>query len=91
MIKAIKKWKVKYDHKDGRSGEVDVITKIFYSRAFDYGNQKGGELIINGVMQSYDLRYNKESDLHMVMIQDYFGNGLVEVKEVHNELREIFN
>lgn len=81
MEKDIKKWKVKYDHKDGRSGEVDVITKILKSGAFDYGNGKAGELIINDVMQGYDLRYNNEKDLHMVMIKDYFGDGLVEAEE----------
>jgi len=82
MEKDIKKWKVKYDHKDGRSGEVDAITEILKSEAFDYGNRKAGKLVVNGVMQGYDLRYNKERDLHMVMLKDYFGNGLVEAKEI---------
>ena len=82
MTKDIKKWKVKYDHKDGRSREVDVITKIFYSGAFDYGNQTGGELIVNGAVQGYDLRYSKERDLHRTMLEDYFGNGLAEAREI---------
>ena len=82
MEKDIKKWKVKYDHKDGRNGEVDAVTEILKSGTFEYGNGKVGKLIINGVMQGYDLRYNKEKDLHMVMLKDYFGNGLVEAKEI---------
>jgi len=82
MEKDIKKWKVKYDHKDGRSGEVDAVTEILKSGAFDYGTEKAGKLIVNGVMQGYDLRYNKERNLHMVMLKDYFGNGLVEAKEI---------
>ena len=82
MEKDIKKWKVKYDYKDGRSGEVDTVTEILKSGAFDYGNGKTGQLIVNSIIQDYDLRYNKERDLHMVMLKDYFGNGLVEAKEI---------
>lgn len=77
MKNEVKKWKVEYDHKDGRSGVVDVTTEISDSGAFKYGNGKCGAIQINdGEQTVYDLRYN-HGDLHMVMIEDWFGKGLV--------------
>ena len=76
MKNEVKKWKVEYDHKDGRSGVVDVTTEIRDS-ASKYGNGKCGAIQINdGEQTVYDLRYN-HGDLHMVMIEDWFGKGLV--------------
>lgn len=77
-----KNWKVQYAHADGRSGEVEAKTEISESGAFDYGNRKSGALIINGYPNGYDLRYCREDDLHMVMLKEYFGKGLVKATEV---------
>ena len=77
MAMEIKNWKVEYKHNDGREGELSVTTEISKSGAFDYGNGKSGALIIDGYPNVYDLRYNTAKDLHMQMIKDYFGKGLV--------------
>lgn len=74
-------WNVKYDHKDGRAGVVSVVTHIKESGAFRYGNNKYGILIVGDYRHGYDLRYNK-GDLHKVMINDYFGDGIVEITEI---------
>lgn len=55
-------------------------TEVGDSEAFRYGNGKYGALIIRDFEQGYDLRYAR-GDLHMVMIRDYFGDGLVTAKE----------
>lgn len=78
MANEIKKWKVEYDHKDGRAGVVNVTTEIMDSGAFTYGNGKSGAITVNdGDPRFYDLRYNHDDDLHMLMIKDWFGKGLV--------------
>lgn len=78
MKEEVKNWKVEYDHKDGRCGVVNVTTEIRESGAFSYGNGKAGAIQINdGDPRYYDLRYNHDDDLHMLMIQDWFGKGLV--------------
>lgn len=76
-----KQWVVEYDHKDGRKGTTNVTTEIAESGAFHYGNGKAGLLTSNGFRQGYDLRYS-HGDLHKVMLDAYFGNGLVSAKEV---------
>ena len=74
----IKKWAVEYSHKDGRKGKVHLTTEVSKSNAFEYGNGKHGTLAIDDdQVQSYDLRYCNEEDLHMAMIKDFFGDGLV--------------
>lgn len=77
-----KNWIVKYSHKDGRKGTVQATTEIAKSGCFSYGNGKSGMLTVGDFEQAYDLRYNHEKDLHMVMLEDYFGSGLVEAKEI---------
>lgn len=77
-----KNWVVNYSHKDGRHGTVNVMTEIDESKAFNYGNNKCGLLTVGEFSQGYDLRYNHEKDLHMVMMRDYFGDGLVSAIEV---------
>lgn len=77
-----KNWEVKYSHKDGRKGTVKVTTEIAESGAFKYGNGKCGMLTVERFSQSYDLRYCLEKDLHMVMLESFFGDGIVEAKEV---------
>ena len=77
-----KKWKVEYSHSDGRSGTIEVTTEISKAGAFEYGNGKCGALIIDGYPTVYDLRYNSAKDLHMAMIKDYFGKGLVMATEI---------
>lgn len=77
-----KKWIVEYSHADGRNGTVKVTTEISKSGCFDYGNGKSGALFVDGYTNVYDLRYNTADDLHMEMIKDYFGNGLVKATEV---------
>lgn len=76
-----KKWLVTYDHKDGRAGTVEVETEVADSGAFAYGNRKAGVLRESGQMYGYDLRYCK-GDLHKVMLDEYFGKGLVNAEEV---------
>lgn len=75
----IKRWKVSYDHKDGRAGTIDVETEVRDSGAFQYGNCKAGGIRVGESNRFYDLRY-EHGDLHMLMISDYFGRGLVEAK-----------
>lgn len=77
MMSEVKYWKVEYDHKDGRKGIVDVKTEVTESKAFKYGNGKAGFLTVDGYTQQLDLRYINEKDLHMVMLQNYFEDGLV--------------
>lgn len=80
MKNGIKTWDVTYDHKDGRSGTIEVVTEVRDSGAFQYGNGKAGGITVDGYTRVYDLRYN-HGDLHKLMIDDYFGSGLVEVIE----------
>lgn len=82
MVKEVKKWMVEYDHADGRSGRVEITTEICKAGGFQYGNGKGGALIEGGQPRVYDLRYCREKDLHMVMIREYFGDGLVKATEI---------
>lgn len=77
-----KNWLVKYDHKDGRKGATEATTEIQKSSCFSYGNGKSGLLTVGNFEQAYDLRYNREKDLHMVMLESFFGKGLVEAKEI---------
>ena len=81
MKEEMKKWIVEYDHKDGRSGKIKVITAISQGSEFQYGNGKGGCIKIGDHIWVYDLRYNK-GDLHKVMLNDYFGKGIVSVIEI---------
>ena len=88
MNNEVKFWNVEYDHKDGRSGVVEVKTEIQDSGAFKYGNGKAGAIYVgdasikeNYESNFYDLRYN-HGDLHRLMIEDWFGKGLVNVEEV---------
>ena len=81
MNSETKKWEVAYSHADGRSGTVNVTTEVQDSGAFQYGNGKAGALIIDGYPTGYDLRY-AHGDLHRVMLNEYFGNGLVTAKEI---------
>lgn len=76
-----KKWLVTYDHKDGRAGTVEVMTEVSDSGAFAYGNRKAGALWVERQMFGYDLRYCK-GDLHRVMLDEFFGAGLVKAEEV---------
>ena len=80
-----KKWKVDYKHSDGREGTVRVTTELQKSGAFGYGNGMGGQLTVDTYERSYDLRYCKEKDLHMVMLKEYFGAGFVSADEVKSE------
>lgn len=84
MKKETKRWLVDYSHDDGRKGTVQVTTEIMKSGGFQYGNGKSGVLIENsvGYHHGYDLRYCKEKDLHMVMIREFFGKGLIKASEV---------
>lgn len=80
-----KAWNVEYDHKDGRNGVVSVVTEVERVDGSRYGNQKYGRLSVGlrpDYTQTYDLRYNTEKNLHMVMIRDYFGRGFVKAEEV---------
>ena len=78
-----KKWIVEYDHKDGRAGKVEVTTEIMKAGGFQYGNGKGGALTVKGYQPIvYDLRYNRDKDLHLAMIKDHFGKGLVQATEI---------
>lgn len=73
---------MEYDHKDGRKGTVGVVTEIKKSAGFDYGNGKCGALTVDGYpFVGYDLRYNS-GNLHLAMIKDYFGAGLVAATEI---------
>ena len=77
-----KNWIVKYSHRDGRNGTIEATTEIEESGCFEYGNRKSGLLTVATFTQPYDLRYCREKDLHMVMLRDYFGDGLVEAQEI---------
>ena len=77
-----KKWLVAYSHKDGRHGTVEVTTEISESGAFDYGNKKCGLLTVGDFKQLYDLRYLRGEDLHMAMLRNYFGEGIVKATEI---------
>ena len=77
-----KRWIIEYDHKDGRKGTIEAVTQIVKGEGFQYGNGKMGVLKIEGNTNGYDLRYNRSKDLHMVMIKEYFGEGLVNAKEI---------
>lgn len=81
MNNEIKNWNVQYSHSDGRSGSVKVITEIYQSGAFEYGNKKAGVLTVDGRTITYDLRYIHEKNLHTVMLKEYFGEGLVKATE----------
>ena len=82
MTEEVKKWSIKYDHKDGRKGVVEVTTEVGKSGASRYGNGKAGMIQVkDSDPRYYDLRYNHEPDLHMLMIEDYFGEGLVKVTQ----------
>ena len=76
-----KKWMVRYDHEDGRSGQVEVTTEIAKSDS-RYGNGKSGLLTVGSLSQGYDLRYDSSSDLHLLMLESYFGDGLVRATEM---------
>lgn len=82
MTNEVKKWNVVYDHKDGRAGLVEVTTEIQKSGGFQYGNGKAGRITVDGYQRIYDLRYN-HGNLHMVMLEDYFGKGLMEAVELY--------
>lgn len=78
----IKKWRVKYDHHDGRAGTVEVTTEIEKVAGEHYGNGKYGSLrTVGDYRHVYDLRYNI-GDLHMVMLKSYFGAGMIEAVEI---------
>lgn len=77
----VRNWNVSYSHADGRSGTVACTTEVGKSGAFDYGNRKSGCLTVGDFAQPYDLRYCTEKDLHMVMLKEYFGKGLVKAEE----------
>lgn len=81
MGKEVKKWVVEYNHSDGRSGTIECITEVGKSGSFDYGNGKSGVLTVGDFVQGYDLRYNSSKDLHVAMLEDYFGKGLVRATE----------
>lgn len=85
MIIETKNWEIEYSHDDGRAGTVRARTEISKSEEYTYGNKKYGALRINGEPVIYDLRYNRAKDLHLVMLQEYFGNGLVRAIEVEEE------
>lgn len=80
----LKKWLVEYDHKDGRSGKAEIETEVNKSECSQYGNGKSGILrVINyNQVKRYDLRYCKEKDLHMAMLEDFFGDGFVKATEL---------
>ena len=80
MNRERKYWVVEYDHKDGRKGTSNVTTEVADAGAFQYGNGKAGLLTTDGFKQGYDLRYC-HGDLHKVMLDNYFGKGLVSAKE----------
>lgn len=78
-----KTWLVKFDHADGRKGEIKVTTELQKAEGFQYGNGISGCLTAGDYPRFYDLRYNTEKDLHMVMLKDYFGEGLVSATEIN--------
>ena len=78
----VKKWVVEFSHKDGRNGKVEVTTEVVKSGGFRYGNGKSGALTVAGYTNIYDLRYNSAKDLHIEMLMDYFGKGIVKATEI---------
>ena len=82
MGNGTKRWKVTYAHADGRSGVVECETEVQDSGCFQYGNGKAGGLTVGDFFQGYDLRYASGSDLHRVMLDEYFGRGLVKAEEI---------
>lgn len=82
MPKEIKRWEVEYNHDDGRSGTVEVTTEVGKSAAFQYGNGKYGAITVGEFEQGYDLRYCLEKDLHKVLLDEYFGKGLIKATEL---------
>lgn len=81
MDNEVKRWNVTYNHEDGRSGTVEAVTEIQKSGGFRYGNGKAGGLTIDGYTTVYDLRY-EHGDLHRLMLDSYFGKGLVKATEI---------
>lgn len=82
MATEVKRWSVEYDHHDGRKGTVGVVTEIKKSAGFQYGNGKSGALTVDGYpFIGYDLRYCG-GNLHIAMIKEYFGKGLVAATEI---------
>ena len=76
------RWMVTYDHKDGRKGTIEAQTEVFGNGASKYGNGKGGSITIEGNDPViYDLRYS-HGDLHKLMLETFFGEGLVGVEKV---------
>ena len=86
----IKTWVVEYDHKDGRCGTINVTTEVVKGDGFQYGNGMHGALTINGNVQGYDLRYSRQKDLHMAMLEEHFGKGLVKATEVNYVYEVLF-
>ena len=82
MATEVKQWEVEHNHRDGRSGTIKATTEIGKSGAFEYGNGKCGLLTVGDYEHGYDLRYCMADDLHMVMLEDYFGKGLVKATEI---------
>jgi len=80
MNNDVKRWKIVYAHEDGRSGTVEAVTEIQKGGGFQYGNGLAGGLTIDGYTTGYDLRY-EHGDLHKVMLDSYFGKGLVRATE----------
>ena len=82
--KDIRKWVVRSGNcKDYVVNSFDVTTMVEDSAGFQYGNGKCGVLTLEGYTYSYDLRYCK-GDLHMAMIEMYFGKNLVDAVDVTN-------
>lgn len=75
-------WVVSYDHHDGRSGKVPVTTTLEKVPESRYGNKTYGNICIGDeylTSRTYDLRY-QTGNLHLLMIEDYFGTGLCSVE-----------
>lgn len=82
--KDIRKWVVRSGNcKDYVVNSFDVTTIVEDSEGFQYGNGKCGVLTLEGYTYSYDMRYCK-GDLHMAMIEMYFGKNLVDAVDVTN-------
>lgn len=81
MTSEIRNWTIEYDHRDGRSGAVEVKTEIEEAAAFHYGNRKMGVLTVEGQPHIYDLRYSEAEDLHREMLEAFFGDGLTNAIE----------
>jgi len=81
-MRETKKWRIDYDHKDGRHGTMEVTTEIGDSTLFQYGNGKYGAIFCDDFEQGYDLRYCRSKDLHRVILDEFFGDGLVRATEI---------